>query len=540
MGAEPSYVGRFINPFNSILLRLAEAVGIMIPKSGFNYRAIVSPIFVLLSLSGLIFSIYILYLATNPYILFLGACFTLLSIVSMVFGIMSAIWYYRSNNYEQRFNDMIRNIKKLNKLPTVAVVIPTYNEDLGMVGKNLTSIKKLNYPKNKIHFYVLDDSSDTKIANGIKALCNNYGVTLIRRDERTGFKAGALNNFLKCSNEEFVAIFDSDERLINKNFLMDLLPLFGDKAVAYVQTEKTYAKGNFFSDSVTLYDSIFYRFIQSARALNNTAIFAGSCGIVRRSMLSEVGGFPEYVVEDTFLSFESKIHGYKNIYVPKVYALGKPINSFTEFAKQQWRYNYGGTQFLSYFIKKGEFKKRSILSNLDYLTHGFGLNYISIVLLIYSLLTAGIIFSAIPILNTNIFSAGASSAIVGLELLGLFSFSLSMLTPVLLSKVYFNSWKKGLMVFFLNYALAIVRAKAAIATIFNANPTVNWNKLNIKNSKGKLLDSIYNTKAEITFAVVFSVLALVSYFGLQSPGAAWIGFYAVMFSLATIFIYKYG
>ena len=308
----------------------------------------------------------------------------------------------------------------------------------------------------------------------------------IEEEERKGMKAGALNNFMSYSKEDYIAIFDADEKLVDKKFLLDLIPFFQDKKVSYVQTEKVYAKGNFFSDSVNVFDAFFYRFIQSARALNNTAIFAGSCGIVRRSALQHIRGFPEYVVEDTFFSFESKIHGYQSRYLPKVYALGKPIKSFTEFAKQQWRYNYGGTQFFGYFLKKGEFRKRSLLSNLDYLAHGFGLNYISIVLILYALLSVGVILSTLPILHTSILQA--SGVILDLELLGLLSFSLSLLTPVFLSKAYFNSWSKGFMVFFLNYALAIVRAKAAIATLFKSNnPGSSWNKLKVKSIKGGII-----------------------------------------------------
>jgi cellulose synthase (UDP-forming) len=89
--------------------------------------------------------------------------------------------------------------------------------------------------------------------------------------------------------------------------------------------------------------------VQPSRALNNTAIFAGSCGLIRRSALDKIGGFPEYIIEDTFFSFESDMHNYTSIYIPKVYAYGKPITTFTELVKQQWRYNYGDTQFMMYY-----------------------------------------------------------------------------------------------------------------------------------------------------------------------------------------------
>ena len=106
----------------------------------------------------------------------------------------------------------------------------------------------------------------------------------MHRNDRKGFKAGALNNMLKHSKEEFVAIFDYDEvPHKHRTSLMDMLPYFSDKKLSYIQTEKRYFKGTFFSDTVDLFDAFFFKFVQPSRALNNTAIFAGSCGLIRRT-----------------------------------------------------------------------------------------------------------------------------------------------------------------------------------------------------------------------------------------------------------------
>ncbi len=337
-------------------------------------------LFVALSSLSLIFSGYLLLSARDPFVYLVAILFTSLALVSTVFNVTSSYAYYRSYFYDEYLEKIKKSLKPMKHLPTVAVVLPCYNEDPEMVKKNLVRMRDLNYDKGRVRFYLLDDSASPETNMKLKAACESNGAVYMHRDSRDGFKAGALNNLLKASSEEFVAIFDSTEYLTDTNFLMDTLPYFQDKQVAFVQTEKRYAKGTFFSDTVDLFDALFFKLIQPSKVLNGTAIFAGSCGIIRRSALDAMGGFPEYVTEDTFFSYESNILNFKGLYLPKIYALGKPIYTFTELTKQQLRYNLGDTQFLLYFFNNKTAKNRdfSTLSKIDYASHGMGLNYLLI------------------------------------------------------------------------------------------------------------------------------------------------------------------
>lgn len=505
-----------------------------------NGRILTVLLFLTLSLAGIGFSVYLFYVANSIYMYILAVAFLLLSIVAGLFNVHASVWYYRSFKYDAYLEKIKAKLKPLGKLPTVTIAIPAYNEDPAMVDINIQELLQINYPKNKLEIYLLDDSTDAATARGLKAIAAKYKINYLHRNDRDGYKAGALNNLLKHTNGEFLAVFDSDEKLINRNFLIDLLPYFQDKKLSYIQTEKRYSKGSFFSDSVDIFDAFFFKFIQPARALNNTAVFAGSCGLIRRSALDAIGGFPEYVIEDTFFSFESDMHNYKSLYVPTVYALGRPIKTFTDLVRQQWRYNYGDTQFIGYFFKKKGFKKGSPLSNMDYIAHGFGLNYLSIVLILFTLISIGIVFSNVPFAHIQIAQLITHNTLSwDLEILGFFAFSLSLLTPVLLTKIYFKSWSKGLMVFLLNYALAFVRTKAALATFLNKNPGLNWNRLKPKDSN-TLLSHIYNTKTEVAFASVMFVLAYVALSETNIAGGIWLLWYGVLYMLATIFLVKYG
>ncbi len=513
-------------------------------KTGrFTGRILTVVLFTLLSAAGLGFSVYLFYVANSPYLYVLAFAFTSVSLVAGFFNIYASLWYYRSFFYDEYLGKIMARLKPVKKFPSVAIAIPIYNEDPDMVERNLKSVLSLSYPKDKRSIWMLDDSTDASIAGKLSAIAKEYRVHYIHRNDRKGFKAGALNNFFKQCNAQYIAIFDSDEYVVNKDFIKDLLPFFQDGKIAYVQTEKRYQRGTFFSDSVDIFDAFFFKFIQPARAFNNTAVFSGSCALIRKSAIDKIGGFPEYVIEDTFFSFESDMHGYQSLYVPKVYALGRPIKTFTELVKQQWRYNYGDTQFISYYFRRKSTSthKNTPLANMDYITHGFGLNYLSIVLIMFTVISICIVFSTLPFAHINFqYIFANTNPGIFLELLGFFAFTLSLLTPVILTKIYFKSLSKGFMVFLLNYALAFVRTKAAIATFLEKNPGVHWNPLKNKGMEKNIVSSILKTKAEVVFSIAMFGLAIFALSESNLAGGAWLTWYGVLYSLATVFLYKYG
>lgn len=510
----------------------------------FSIRLVTVALFVLLAVAGLIFSAYLLIIAKSLYMYLIAILFLTLSMISGFFNIFAAYWYYKAYFYSNHLNGINAKLKPLTRFPTVAVAVPVYNENPVIVDRTFRKLMGLKYPKDKVKYYMLDDSSDKEIASKLSRVCKKMGITYMHRDTRRGYKAGALNDMLKVSKEEYIAIFDADEYLTNENFLMDLLPYFQDEAISYVQTEKRSAKGTFFSDSVDLFNAFFFKFIQTARALNNTAIFAGSCGIIRRSALDKIGGFPEYVIEDTFFSFESDESSFKSLYIPKVYALGRPISTFSALAKQQWRYNYGDTQFLGYFIKKFKKKRRvkniTMLSSVDYIAHGFGLNYLSLILIIFTFVSVLIVFSAFPLKYLTLSQFfNIKNITFDLQIFGIIAFTLSLFIPVALTKIYFKSVSKGMMIFILNFALAVVRTRAAIAAILNRDPKLQWQKS--RTNSRNLAISLYNTRFEIMLSSLLFVLGYVSIFiNSNISGGLWLMWYGALYAIATVLFYKYG
>ncbi len=501
-------------------------------------------LFSALTAVSLIFSAYLLLNANSVIAYVIAISFTFLALISGGFNMVSSYSYYKSSYYARYLENINAGLKPMRRKPSVAVVMPVYNEDPGMVARNLAKITQLNYDRSKLKFYMLDDSTEPETASALGRISAEYGAVYMRRPNRQGFKAGALNNMLKSSDEEYIAIFDSDEELVDNNFLTDLLPYFQDPKLCFVQTEKQYAKGSLFSDTVGLFDTIFFKLIQPSRVMNGTALFAGSCAVIKRSALDAIGGFPEYVTEDTFMSFESDMHNFRSLHIPKVYALARPMKSFTELARQQWRYNYGDTQFLLYFLKHKDNtskKAMSALSKMDYAAHGLGLNYLSSILILFTIFSILLVMLAAPFTFGSVKQIFTPPyTVLNLELLGMGAFLLSILIPITISKVYFNSLSKGIMMFALNFALAFVRLNGALAALFSQNPAYGWFKATRRVEGGRIRNLFRNARVEIGFSAVLFGASAISLLVYNLTGALWLMWYGILYSSAAFFFVRYG
>lgn len=502
-------------------------------------------LFSILTIVGLVFSVYLILQIHTILMYLLGICFFVLALISGFFNIFTAYAYYRSMEYSKYLRRLKKSVKPLVHFPSVAVAMPVFNEDVAVVKHNMQRLLDLDYPENKKRYYILDDSTDAPTRAELSAFAKQRGISYIHRDDRKGFKAGALNNLLGVSKEEYLAIFDYDEYLTDKNYLRDILPYFEDNKVAYVQTEKKFANGTFFSDTVDIFHAFFFRFIQPSKALNNTAIFAGSCGIIRKSYLKEIGGFPEYITEDTFFSFESDANGYRSLYIPKVYALGRPITTFTAFAKQQWRYNSGHTQFLGYFFKrlygKDEKKVRQNLSVVDYVAHGFGLNYISLILLLFTIVSIAIVFSQLDFTHYYTLKQllSGSDPYFSFEVLGVIAFIISFMTPVVITKIYFKSFSKGAMMVLLNFALCFVRTKAALMAIFNLKGKNSWSFKTLTKARTGIKFALANSVVESVFAAILVGLGIFALMINNLYGGIWLLWYGGLYVSTVFMFYKY-
>ena len=234
------------------------------------------------------------------------------------------------------------------RYPIVDIFVTVVDEPLSILRRTLIGCVNQDYPKDRYRVHVLDDGQRDEI----RALAASLNCGYIRRADRQHAKAGNLNHALHETSGEIIAIFDVDHVPTN-NFLKDTLGFFQDEKVAFVQTPHHFYNPDVFQRNLQLEgslkneQSLFYRVLQAGRDRHNSAFFAGSCGLFRRRVLMEIGGFrTETVTEDIHTSMVIHAKGYRSCYLNKVLAAGLMPETFERSMKQRVRWAMGHVQIL--------------------------------------------------------------------------------------------------------------------------------------------------------------------------------------------------
>ncbi|MBK6794252.1 MAG: glycosyltransferase [Anaerolineales bacterium] len=183
----------------------------------------------------------------------------------------------------------------LEVLPVVTVQLPIFNEWY-VAERLLDACAALDYPRDRLEIQVLDDSTDetkTLIARKVNELClQGINIVHLHRQNREGFKAGALANGLALAHGEFVAIFDADF-LPQKNFLLQMLPRF-EQNVAFVQARWGHLNRDYSLLTLLQSFSLDAHFAIDQLARSNTGYvfnFNGTAGVWRKSAILDAGGW---------------------------------------------------------------------------------------------------------------------------------------------------------------------------------------------------------------------------------------------------------
>jgi len=234
--------------------------------------------------------------------------------------------------------------------PRVSVHLPLFNEER-VAARLIEACAKLDYPADKLEIIVIDDSTDntTRIVKSLEAKYSNL-VKVIHRDDRTGFKAGALEVAMQNSRGEFIALFDADY-VPPADFLKKMIPhLYLDKRVAFAQSRWSYLDGQFswVAKAMSLAIDVYAFVDQRARYVGNLlAHFSGTCGVFRREAIQDAGGWSaDTLAEDLDLSIRLHLKGWKYIYVPTVVCPGEIPPSFDNLRHQQYRWAKGYSECL--------------------------------------------------------------------------------------------------------------------------------------------------------------------------------------------------
>ncbi len=313
-----------------------------------------------------------------------------------------------------------KEIEPLSNYPFVTIQIPVYND--AVIGKSIEACLNMDYPKNRYEIIVADDSTDPEVLNETNKYESHPRVNVVRRKDRSGFKAGALNNIMKYSKGEIIVLFDSDF-IPPKDFLKRAVAHFKDPNVAVVQGRWRFF--NIDENMVSIFAGLsvlsYQYLVYPAKDMIGTPLLSGSAVVFRKDAMEKVGGWTPYMkAEDMELGLRIIANGYKIVFDPELAAHCQAPFSVSSLVKQQMRWTYGGLE--AFKARADDILKSKYLTPLQKAFLSFivslNFNYMLILFQLLAGLTLGILnilpfgqmWWIIPILGGGYF-AGISYAL---------------------------------------------------------------------------------------------------------------------------------
>ena len=253
-------------------------------------------------------------------------------------------------NKQQNKNAPKFNLLDAKEIPYVTIQLPVYNEEYVME-RLLANIAKIEYPKSKLEIQVLDDSTDDTVvdtAQKIKVLQESgLDIQHICRENRQGFKAGALKEGLLTAKGDFIAIFDADF-LPDPDWLKKTVIYFKDEEIGVVQTRW----GHINRDYSTLtkiqafaLDAHFTLEQVGRNAKGHFINFNGTAGIWRKECILDAGNWEgDTLTEDLDLSYRAQLKNWKFKYLEDVETPAELPVVISAARSQQFRWNKGGAE----------------------------------------------------------------------------------------------------------------------------------------------------------------------------------------------------
>lgn len=235
--------------------------------------------------------------------------------------------------------------------PSVDVFIPTYNEGLDVLEKTIIGARAMDYPNFKVH--VLDDGR----REWLRDYCAAKGVGYHVRDDNSHAKAGNLNNGLARTDGELVAIFDADF-VPHRSFLRRTAGMFRDPGLGILQTPQHFFNRDPVQMNLLIANDwpdeqrLFFDEMAASRDAWNVSFCCGSCSIIRRQTLDDIGGIPtESITEDILTTLAARRKGWTTRYLNERLSMGLAAESLDAFFVQRARWCQGGIQTL--FLPEG-------------------------------------------------------------------------------------------------------------------------------------------------------------------------------------------
>ena len=428
------------------------------------------------------------------------------------FGEFHLVYFLVTRNRKNRFHAQLPDVKPEN-LPTVTVQLPMYNEQY-VAAAVIDSCAKLEYPAGKLEIQVVDDSTDETVAivNERAEYWNSQGVNVkvVHRENRQGFKAGALKDATPSAVGEFIAIFDADFRP-NPDFLLRTIPYFQDEKIGIVQGRWGHLNRGYsmLTKSQSIFLDMFFMVEQHARSLAGFFLrFNGSGGVWRKSCIEDAGGWSaDTLSEDLDLSFRAQLKGWKVIYDDEIEVPAEiPVN-LLDFKAQQYRWTKGKAQVIKKLSKEIRKTKMGFIKKLHIYFDLYNIFAIPSVIILAGL-SIPLTFLLLQSDDYNQFLAYFSIGLINVVVAPWFAW----LTVRRYNKTAWGTFKEMLTSFFplvfVLLGITFVQFVSIIDGFFTKNKYFHrTSKYNITGKTGSLKDKIYAPKEVPVITYIEGLLA---------------------------------
>src|SRR6202011_1976483 len=424
--------------------------------------------------------------------------------------------------YKHRDNRTTEPAALFDDLPRVTVQLPIFNEQY-VVERLLDAVSKLKYPREKLDVHVRDASTGEtqSLAQRLVAQYAAYGfpISYHHRDNREGFKAGALAHGLETAKGEFVAIFDADF-VPPEDFLLRTIHHFTDAKIGMVQTRWTHINRNysFLTEVEAILLDGHFVLEHSGRARSNVFFnFNGTAGMWRRSAIDDAGGWQhDTLTEDTDLSYRAQLKGWKFVYLQDVECPAELPVEMTAFKTQQARWAKGLMQTGKKILPRVLRSDASLHTKIEaWYRLTANLSYPLMIMLSVLLLPAMII---------RFYQGWFQMLYIDLPLFMASTFSISSFYLVSQRELFPRTWQRALLylplLMALGVGLTITNTKAVIeALIGKESAFARTPKYNVESKKDKVGATKYRKRlgwVPWLELVIGSYFALTVYYAVEN------------------------
>ena len=423
-------------------------------------------------------------------------------------------------------------------LPVVTTQIPLYNE-INVAERIIRAVAAIDYPRRLHEIQVLDDSDDEtcavvdEVAEDLRRA--GFRVSVVRRENRVGYKAGALEAGMAECQGEFIGIFDSDF-IPPADFYRRILPhLWADAGCGMVQARWDHLNQDdcWLTRGQALGVDGHFIIEQTARSRSGLFMnFCGTAGVWRRAAIEDSGGWQhDTVTEDLDLSYRAQLKGWGVYYIPSLLVPAELPPTYTAYKSQQYRWAKGTMQtarkLLPTIWRSGESSRRKLQATVHLTHYSLHLQMATLALLI------------LPLMLTFSAEIGFYRSILLFSLL--IPAAVGPSTGYFISQyhAYPGDWKRRLcrlpFLLVLGFGISLSNARAVLDGLFSNDstfirtPKVGGHLLKqygVKKNRLPLFELLFAAYCALTLATLIAMqqYSLIPFMLIYTLGFGWVGF----------------